>query len=274
MTNEHRVEGSVEAQSGARIHSTAVVATGSKLAQGVVVGPFAVIEEAVEIGAGTLIGPHAVIHRFARIGRNNRIHAHAVIADEPQDLSFCGEETWVEIGDDNVLREGVTIHRSTDAALPTRIGSGCYLMAYAHAGHECQLGDGVILTNNVMLAGHVEVGDRAIVAGGAAIHQFCRVGSLTMVSGLAGVVKDVLPYSIVMGLPARHYRLNTVGLRRAGIIGERYRTLEQAFRALRSQQSLDGLADTPETEHLRSWLRAPSKRGLTGFAAPGEIRAR
>jgi UDP-N-acetylglucosamine acyltransferase len=262
----------VETPSQARIHPTAVVATGSKIGQGVVVGPFAVIEDVVEIGAGTSIGPHAVVHRFARIGQNNRIHAHAVIADEPQDLSFSGEETWVEIGDDNVLREGVTIHRSTNAAIPTLIGSGCYLMAYSHAGHECQLGDGVILTNNVMLAGHVEVGERAIIAGGAAVHQFCRVGSLAMVSGLAGVLKDVLPYSIVMGAPARHYRLNTVGLRRAGITGERYQALEQAFRSLRSQQSLDGLKDTPEIEHLRNWLRARSRRGLTAFAAPGEIR--
>ena len=263
----------METSAQRHIHPTAVVAAGSKLAQGVVVGPFAVIEEAVDIGAGTLIGPHAVVHRFARIGQNNRIHAHAVIADEPQDLSFGGEETWVEIGDDNVLREGVTIHRSTNPAVPTRIGSGCYLMAYSHAGHDCQLADGVILTNNVMLAGHVEVGERAIVAGGAAVHQFCRVGSLAMVSGLAGVLKDVLPYTIVMGAPARHYRLNTVGLRRAGITGERYQALEQAFRSLRSQQPLDGLNHTPEIEHLRNWVRAPSKRGLTSFAAPGEIRA-
>ena len=145
-------------------------------------------------------------------------------------------------------------------------------MAYSHAGHECQLGNKVILTNNVMLAGHVEIGDRAIIAGGAAVHQFCRVGTLAMVSGLAGVLKDVLPYSIVMGAPARHYRLNTVGLRRSGITGERYRSLERAFRALRSQQPLEGLGDTPEIEHLRDWLSARSRRGLTAFAAPGEIR--
>ncbi|MDX1432250.1 MAG: acyl-ACP--UDP-N-acetylglucosamine O-acyltransferase [Gammaproteobacteria bacterium] len=247
------------------IHPTALVDPGAQLADGVRVGPYAVIEDEVFIGPGTVIGPHAVVHGHARIGANNQIHAHAVIADTPQDYGFAGEDTWVEIGDDNRIREGVTIHRSTDVAVPTRVGSHCFLMAYAHVAHGCQVGDGAILTNNVMLGGHVEVGEGAILGGGTAVHQFCRVGPFTMIAGVAGVLKDILPYSMAKGAPALHYRLNTVGLRRAGVTGERYRSLETLFRALRMGRE-DGIDDdTPELGRMRSWLRAPSKRGLAGF---------
>ncbi len=246
-------------------HPTAIIDSGAELADDVVVGPYAVIEDHVSIGAGTVIGPHAVIHRHARIGARNRIHAHAVIADTPQDLSFSGDETWVEIGDDNVIRESFTVHRATNTEQPTRIGSNCFLMAYTHVAHDCQVGDGVILTTYAGLAGCVEVGAGAIIGGGAAIHQFCRIGPQAMVSGHAGIMKDILPYSMVFGLPALHYRLNSIGLKRAGVTGERYRALEQAFRALRSGAKLDIDDTTPELQLLTNWLAADSKRGLTGF---------
>lgn len=249
----------------AQIHPSAAIASGARLAENVTVGPYAVIGEPVEIGTGSVIGPHAVIHGFVRLGARNRIHAHAVLGDLPQDLTFGGVETWVEIGDDNIFREGVTVHRSTTPGKPTRIGSNGFFMAYAHVAHDCRLGDRVVLTNNVCLGGHVEVGERAVLGGAALIHQFCRIGAYAMVGGYVGVRKDVLPYSMVTGTPARHYRLNTVGLRRAGISGERHRTLEAAFRALREGKALDGFAQTPEITHLRDWLAAPSKRGLTGF---------
>lgn len=247
------------------VHPTAIVADGASLGEGVAVGPYAVIEKDVHVGAGTTIGPHAVIHRFARLGERNEVHAHAVIADTAQDYAFAGEETWVEIGDENLIREGVTIHRSTDPAVPTRVGARCFLMAYSHVAHGCQVGDGVILTNNAMLGGHVEVGDNAILGGGTAVHQFCRVGAFTMVAGVAGILKDVLPFTMAKGAPALHYRLNTVGLRRAGVSGERYRALERAFRALRAGGGLDDLPETPEIAHLRAWLAAPTRRGLAGF---------
>jgi UDP-N-acetylglucosamine acyltransferase len=250
-------------------HPTAIIASGARLADDVGVGPYAVIEDQVSIGAGTVIGPHAVIHHHARIGARNRIHAHAVIADTPQDFAYSGEETWVEIGDDNIIREGVTIHRSTSLGIPTRVGSQCFLMAYSHVAHGCQVSDGVILTNNVMLAGHVEVGAGAIIGGGTAIHQFCRIGASTMVAGVAGILKDILPFTMAKGAPALHYRLNTVGLKRAGVHGPRYRVLEQAFRALRAGSELDLGEATPELKLLEEWLAAKSKRGLAGFTRPG-----
>ena len=246
-------------------HPTAIVASGAELADDVNVGPYAVIEDRVIIGSGTVIGPHAVIHSHARIGERNRIHAHAVIADTPQDYAYGGEESWVVIGDDNIIREGVTIHRSTQVDSPTRVGHNCFLMAYSHVAHGCQVGDRVILTNNVMLAGFVEVGDGAVIGGGTAVHQFCRVGPFTMVAGVAGILKDILPYSMAKGAPALHYRLNSVGLKRAGVNGPRYRALEKAFRALREGSKPELGHGTPELELMEQWLSAKSKRGLAGF---------
>lgn len=248
-----------------RRHPTAIIADGAELAEDVVVGPYAVLEDRVVVGPGTVIGPHAVIHSHARIGARNRIHAHAVIADTPQDYAYAGEETRVEIGDDNILREGVTVHRSTEVETPTRIGSKCFLMAYAHVAHGCRVEDGAILTNNVMLAGYVTVGEGAIIGGGTAVHQFCRIGAATMVAGVAGVLKDILPYTMAKGAPALHYRLNSVGLKRAGVNGPRYRALEQAFRDLRAGGKPDFSAATPELVRLEEWLAAESKRGLAGF---------
>lgn len=250
-----------------QIHPTAIVSPNAKLAEGVTVGPYSIIHDHVEIGANCVIGPHVVIHDYVRMGADNRLHAHAVIGDVPQDISFDpATETWVEIGDANTLREGVTIHRSTSPDRPTKLGSNAYLMAYTHIGHDCNIGDGVILTINCILGGHVEVGDHAVLGGNATVHQFCRIGRNTMVAGFIAVRKDVLPFSMIAGLPARHYRLNTVGLRRAGIKGERYKILEQAYRAVAGgNKSLDGIEDTDEVVFLREWLVQKSKRGLSGF---------
>jgi UDP-N-acetylglucosamine acyltransferase len=189
-----------------------------------------------------------------------------ILGGDPQDVSFAGRETWLEIGDDNIFREYVTVHRATSGSRPTSIGSKCYLMANTHVAHDCQLGDRVTLTNGVTLGGHVQIGDCAMLGGLVPVHQFVRVGAYAMVGGNTGLRKDVLPFSLVAGEPARHYRLNMVGLRRAGITGERYHALEAAFRALRKGRPLDDLPDTQELALLRAWLAAPSKRGLTGFA--------
>jgi UDP-N-acetylglucosamine acyltransferase len=255
-----------------RVHETASVAAGARLGEGVRIGAYAVIEDDVEIGAATTVGPHAVVHPLVRIGGRNRIYPHAVLGGDPQDLSFAGRDTWLEIGDDNVFREYVTVHRATSASWPTKIGSNCYLMAYCHVAHDCQIGDDVTLANSVTLGGHVQIGHRVMLGGLVALHQFVRVGAYAMVGGHIGLRKDVLPFSLVSGEPARHYRLNVVGLRRAGITGERYRVLEAAFRSLRKGRPLNALPDTQELALLRAWLSAPSKRGLTGFAGVnGEI---
>lgn len=248
------------------VHPTASVAAGASLGEGVRIGPFAVIEDSVEVGANTTIGAHTVIHSFVRIGHGCRVHPHAVLGGAPQDVSYSGVETWLEIGDKTIIREYVTAHRATREAQPTRIGLQCYLMAYTHVAHDCQIGDRVTLTNCVTLGGHVQIGERAMLGGLVPVHQFVRIGAYAMVGGNTGVRKDVLPFSLVAGEPARHFRLNTVGLRRAGITGERYRVLQAAFRALSAGRSLDDLPESEEIAVLRAWLAAPSRRGLTGFA--------
>jgi len=249
------------------IHPTAIVSPEARLGDGVNVGPYAVIHDHVEIGANSTIGPHAVICDYVRMGADNRVHAHAVIGDLPQDVSFDpATETWVEIGDANTFREGVTIHRATAPERTTRLGSHVYMMAYSHIGHDCRVGDDVIITINTTVGGHVEIGNKAVLGGSVAVHQFCRIGQYAMVAGFIAVRKDVLPYCMIAGQPARHYRLNAVGLRRAGITGERYRTLEQAYRKVRSgNKTLQGIAESDEVLQLREWLAVKSRRGLSGF---------
>ncbi len=248
-----------------KIHPTAVVSAKAEVDADVSIGAYSVIEDHVTIQAGTQIGPHCVLHSYVKLGKNNQLHAHVVVGGIPQDLSFSGEETWVEIGDENIIRENCTIHRSTDPNKPTRIGSKCYLMTYSHVAHDCQLADGVILTAYVGLSGHIEIGQNANLGGHVGTHQFIRIGACSMIAGYTPVRKDVLPYSLLGGNPVRHMRLNTIGLRRAGITGERYKVLEKAFRSLRNGESIKDLHGTAEVDYLKEWMSAPSKRGLYGF---------
>ena len=167
------------------------------------IGPLAVVEDDTTIGDGCEIRAHAVVKRFTTLGAHNRVHEGAVLGGEPQDVSFAGQETRLVIGDRNLIREGVTIHRSTRPGGATVVGSDCFLMAYVHVAHDNRVGDRAILANNVMLAGHVEIGERAFMGGGSGVHQFCRVGRLAMVGGNAKVVQDCLPFVITDGHPAR-----------------------------------------------------------------------
>ncbi len=248
------------------IHATAAVSADAHLAPRVQVGPYAVIEGNVHIGEGTVIGPHAVIREFSRIGADNRIDAHAVIGGAPQYLGHDGSETWVEIGDGNVLREFVTVNRSIDASQPTRVGNRCFLMASSHVAHDCQIGDHVILTNTVLLAGHIEIGHHAVIGGLTGCHQFLRVGAYSMVAGMTPLRKDVLPFMLAGGDPVRHVRLNSIGLRRNGIAGERYQTLQKAFRQMRKgDMSLDALPETEELGLLKAAIANRSKFGVYGF---------
>jgi UDP-N-acetylglucosamine acyltransferase len=249
------------------IHPTAYVAPDAELGAEVAVGPFAVIEGPCAIGDGCRIDAHAVIHPYVRMGQGNRVHPHAVLGGLPQDLGFDpATETYLEIGDGNVFREAVTLSRATQPGGATRLGSGNYLMNGSHVGHDCALGDRNIFASNVALGGHVKMGDRVFCGGGAVVHQFCRVGSLAILQGLAGINKDVIPYTMVGGRPGKHYRVNLVGARRAGIDGERLKAVSAAFRRLRNRQGLDDLPDTPELAYLRQWLAEESKRhGTLGF---------
>lgn len=251
------------------IHPSAYIAPSAQLGLGVRVGPFAVIEAHTEIGDGCQIAAHAIIQPWVRMGRHNSVHPHAVLGGLPQDLGFDPQnETWLEIGDGNVFREAVTVNRATRADAATRIGDRCYLMNNAHVGHDCQLGDHNILASNVALGGHVQVGQRVFFGGGALVHQFCRVGSYAMVQGVAGINKDILPFMMAGGRPARHYRLNLVGLRRAGIDGDALKAVSTAIRRVRNKQAPDDLltdAAAAPLQYLRQWLQAESKRGIAAF---------
>ncbi len=249
------------------IHSTAVISPDVDLAENVSVGAFAVIEGPGRIGEGCVIEAHAVIRPHVYMGRNNRIHPTAILGGLPQDLAFdSATVTRLDIGDDNVFREGVTISRATKAGGATQVGSGNYFMNSTHVGHDSLLGDGNILASGATLGGHAQVGDRVFFGGGVMIHQFCRIGSFAILQGLAGINKDVLPFTMVGGRPGKHYRLNLVGMRRAGVDGERLKAVSAAFRLVRAKQSLEALPGTPEVNYLREWLNADSRRGgLLGF---------
>lgn len=249
------------------IHATAIISPDVELGNDVTVGAFAVIEGPSQIGDGCIIDAHALIRSRVRMGRRNHVHPGAVLGGVPQDLAFeSATITTLEIGDSNVFREGVTLSRATKPGGATRLGSGNYLMNNAHVGHDCVLGDGNIFASGATLGGHSQVGDRVFLGGGVMVHQFCRVGSLAILQGLAGINKDVLPFTMVGGRPGKHYRLNLVGLRRAGIDGDRLKAVSAAFRRIKARQDLEGLPDTEELAYLREWLAADSRRsGWLGF---------
>jgi UDP-N-acetylglucosamine acyltransferase len=257
------------------IHPTAVVHSGVDLADDVRIGPYSIVEEDVTIGVGTHIRAHAVVKRYTTLGADNQVHEGAVLGGEPQDVSFQGGPSTLRIGDRNRIREGVTIHRA-GAGRETVIGSDCFLTAYAHVAHDCRVGDGVVMANNVALAGHVTIGDRAFLGGGAMVHQFCRVGRLAMVGGMSKVVQDCLPFMITDGRPARARGLNVVGLRRAGIPASQVRALKEAFRLLlRSSlpleaalQRLAAIGD-PLVDELADFART-SKRGFAHAGRGGD----
>jgi UDP-N-acetylglucosamine acyltransferase len=199
------------------VHPTAVVDPCARLGNGVVVGPYAVIGAEVEIGDGSRIGPHVVIDGRVRMGQHNRIFPGACIGLEPQDLKYNGAPTQVVIGDGNAIRECVTINRATHEGEQTVLGSGNLLMAYSHLGHNCQLGDRIVIANGVAVAGHVVIGDRAVIGGVLGIHQFVHIGSLAMVGGMSRIDRDVPPFTLVEGHPGRVRGLNRIGLRRSGM---------------------------------------------------------
>jgi UDP-N-acetylglucosamine acyltransferase len=248
------------------IHSTAFIASDVTLGDDITVGPFAVIETGAELGANCQLGAHAVVHGHVKMGAGNILHPHAVLGGLPQDTSFKADTvSWLIIGDNNVFREGFTAHRSSKENAETRIGSGCFFMNNSHVAHDCTIGNNTIFANNVAIGGHVEVGNNVFMGGAVVVHQFCRVGSYAIVQGTTGLNMDVIPFMLIGGRPARHYKLNTVGLRRAGITGDRYNVLSAAFRLLKNRQSLDGLEETEELRQLKDWLAIKSRRGLHGF---------
>ena len=248
------------------IHPTAYIAPDVKLGNNVTIGPFAVIENNVEIGDDCQLGAHAVVQPYVKMGKGNILHPQVVLGDLPQDTSFKAETvSWLIIGDNNVFREGFTAHRASKENGDTRIGSGCFFMNNSHVAHDCIIGNGTIFANNVAIGGFVEVGDKVFMGGNVVAHQFCRIGSYAIVQGTTGLSMDVIPFTLIGGHYAKHYKLNTVGLRRAGITGVRYNVLASAFRLLKNKQALDNLEETEEIKFLKDWLAVKSKRGIHGF---------
>jgi UDP-N-acetylglucosamine acyltransferase len=256
----------------ARIHPAAFVDKQAELDEYVVVSAFAYIGPKVYIEKGTIIKPHAYIEENTKIGKNNIIGPYAVIGTPPQHLEYKGEETWVEIGDGNIIREFATIHRGTakDQGL-TRIGNNCMLMSYVHIAHDCFVEDNVILANGATLGGHVRVGKRVVMGGFSAVHQFCRIGAYAFIGAMSGVDKDVPPFVKVFGIPAKIQGLNLVGLRRAGFTKEDIRKLSQALGIFLDGPATlkevivelkDVFGDDPVIAELITFLENPSRQGI------------
>jgi len=220
------------------IHPTAIVHPKAKLDSTTRVGPYAVIDEGVELGPDCVIGPHVYLTGLTTIGSHNQFHAGCVIGDAPQDLKYKGDPTRLRVGDYNVFREHVTVHRSNKTGEETIIGSHNFLMAHSHVGHNTRLGDHVIIANGALLAGHMVVQDRAFISGNCLVHQFVRVGTLALMQGGSGIGKDLPPYTVARGVNGI-CGLNTIGLRRAGLTAEERLELKQLYRALfRNNQNL------------------------------------
>ncbi len=253
------------------IHPTAIVSPKAKIGENVKIGAYTVIEDDVEIGNGTEIFYHAIIANGVRLGNNVRIFSCASIGTEPQDLKYGGEQTFVEIGDNTVIREFVTVNRATTATYKTTVGSNCLLMAYAHVAHDCKLGNNIIMANVVQLGGHVTVEDWAIFGGSAIVHQFSNVGCHSMVGGGVKVVKDIPPFALVGENPPKVDGLNKVGLRRRGFENATIREIENFYNCIfrSGLNNTDAIAKykadqkeiLPDVQHCIEFIQN-SKRGV------------
>ncbi len=253
------------------IHPTAIVSNKANLHETVEIGPYAVIGDGVTIGKNSVVGPHAVIEGTTEIGENCRIFQFAAIGAVPQDLKFKGEDCKVVIGNNNMIREFVTIHKATSADIAsTVIGDGNLLMAYCHVAHNCKLGNHIVLSNGVNLAGHILIDDFAIIGGMSGVHQFTRIGCHSFIGGASAVAQDIPPYVKAAGNRAKLFGLNEVGLRRRGFSDAAVDALKKAYRIIfRSSLLLSAALEKirreveplPEIEQLVSFIeKAP--RGI------------
>lgn len=244
------------------IHPTAIVHPRAQVHATVRVGPYAVIDEGVELGPECVVGPHVYLTGCTRAGARNHFYAGCVIGEAPQDLKYSGDATGLRIGDDNVFREHVTIHRSSATRDETVVGSRNFLMAHCHVAHNCWIGDQVIIANGALLGGHVNIGDRAFISGNCLVHQFVRIGTLALMQGGAAISRDLPPFTIARR-SNRLGGLNAIGLRRAGIPPDQRLELKQLYHLLFRQ----GLTFEAALAEAREKFRAPPSRQMIEFVA-------
>ncbi len=271
-----------DANAGNRIHPSAVIGNEVVLAQGVEIGPFCMLEGRIRIGSRTRLVGHVTILGDTELGEDNLVHPNVVIGDEPQDLAYSGGMRRVRIGNRNVFREGVTIHRGSEQGDVTIIGDGNFFMQNAHVAHDCRIGNAAIVAGGALLAGWVEVGDGALISGNCVVHQYVRIGRLAMMRGLSRTSRDVPPFCL-MDLTHMLRGINTVGMRRAGLVPGAIREVRKAFTRLFGERQNLKLALarltaegplTPEVTEMVEFIQA-SKRGVAfgGGRGGGETPA-
>ncbi len=256
--------------SDVQIHPTAIVDSGAELGAGTVVGPYCIIDGKVVLGRECWVQHHVTLSGPMRAGARNRFYAYCSIGQQTQDLKYRGEPTFLEIGNENTFREFCTVNRSTTAEGKTRIGNCGNFLAYSHIGHDCNIGNSVIFSNNGTLAGHVQIGDHAIMGGLTAVHQFCRIGRFAITGGCSKIVQDIPPFMIADGNPAGIRGINLVGLERNSFAPESVKLIKEAFRLIyrskfNTRQAVEAIRqELPATEEITQILEfiASSERGI------------
>jgi UDP-N-acetylglucosamine acyltransferase len=252
------------------IHPTALIDPSAELGAGVVIGPYSIIGPRVCIGDRCRLGPRVTLHRNVRLAEDVAIGDGSILGGDPQDLKYGGEETWVEIGPQTIIREYSTINRATSATFKTTVGARCFIMTYVHLAHDCHVGDDVVIANATQCAGHVTIHDRAILSGLNAVHQFVTIGTYAFVGGGSRVNQDIPPYVKAVGNPMELYGLNSIGLQRAGFSGETVAALKRAYRLffnsdLNLSQAMErarsDLPPFPEVERFLAFVES-SERGV------------
>lgn len=254
------------------IHPTAIVDPKAQLASGVKVGPYCVVGPHVALDEGVVLHSHVVVEGRTSVGARTQIYPFASIGHQPQDLKYKGEPSTLEIGTDNLIREHVTMNPGTEGGgMVTRVGNHCAFLAASHVGHDSIVGDHVVFSNNVMLAGHCKIGDYVIFGGGAALHQFGRVGKHAFIGGMSAVENDVIPYGLVIGNRAHLVGLNLVGLRRRGFSREQMQAMREAYNLLFSEQGTlrdrveqvaEKFAGKAEVMEIVDFIRAEADRAI------------
>jgi UDP-N-acetylglucosamine acyltransferase len=254
------------------IHPTAIVEDGSRIADGVKIGPYCHVTRDVMLGEGVVLVSHVVVAGRTSVGARTRIFPFASIGHQPQDLKYHGEPSTLTVGEDCLIREGVTMNPGTEGGgMETIVGDRCTFLANSHVGHDCRVGSNVVCSNNVMLAGHLTVGDYAGIGGGAAVIQFARVGAHSFLGGMSGLEHDLIPYGMAFGNRAHLSGLNIVGLQRRGFSRDDIHSLRRAYRLLfadegtlveRAEDVEKEFKDHPIVAEILTFIRARGKRGL------------